>query len=110
MESFLEGAENFYAGFSASPSVEYWLPSEHTSFFLSIGGGVGLTDSTGAAGGQGQDFTLNWFAQLGVRQALTKNLSLLGGAYFLHHSNGGQTTPNAGIDVLGITFGLGWGF
>jgi hypothetical protein len=61
-------------------------------------------------GGQGQDFTLNWFAQLGLRRELTENLSLLGGAYFLHHSNGGQTSPNPGIDALGFTVGLGWTF
>jgi hypothetical protein len=35
---------------------------------------------------------------------------VLGGAYFIHHSNGGQTSPNPGIDALGFTIGMGWQF
>jgi hypothetical protein len=60
--------------------------------------------------GQGQDFTLNWFSEFGLRQQIAKDLSIMGGVYFLHHSNGGQTTPNPGIDALGATIGLGWQF
>jgi len=110
METFTVGPESGYLGISGAPSIEYWFADARTSLFFSIGGGVGLTDSTGVPGGQGQDFTLNWFAQLGLRRELTENLSLLGGAYFLHHSNGGQTSPNPGIDALGFTVGLGWTF
>ena len=58
----------------------------------------------------GQDFTLNWFSQLGIRQSITEDLSILGSAYFTHHSNGGMTDPNPGIDALGFTVGLGWKF
>lgn len=110
METFTVGPESGYLGISGAPSIEYWFADARTSVFFSIGGGVGLTDSTRVPGGQGQDFTLNWFAQLGLRRELTENLSLLGGAYFLHHSNGGQTSPNPGIDALGFTVGLGWTF
>lgn len=110
MESIVQGPESYYFGISGAPSIEYWFPNEKTSIFFSIGGGVGLTDSTNVPGGQGQDFTLNWFSQLGLRQEIAPNLSLLGGAYFIHHSNGGQTTPNPGIDALGFTIGLGWSF
>jgi len=109
-ETITRGPEDYYIGVSAAPSLEYWFPSEKTSIFFSIGGGLGFTNSTDVEGGQGQDFTLNWFSQLGVRQALTEDLSLLGGAYFIHHSNGGQTDPNPGIDALGFTLGLGWTF
>ena len=107
-ESIVEGPEDYYLGLSGAPSIEYWFPNEKTSLFFSIGGGVGLTNSTNEAGGQGQDFTLNWFSQLGLRQEIAPNLSVLGGAYFIHHSNGGQTSPNPGIDALGFTVGLGW--
>jgi hypothetical protein len=109
-ETFTRGAEDYYIGLSAAPSIEYWFPSEKTSLFFSIGGGLGFTNSTDIEGGQGQDFTFNWFSQLGIRQSLTENLSVLGGAYFVHHSNGGQTDPNPGIDALGFTVGLGWRF
>ncbi len=110
METITVGPESYYLGVSASPSIEYWFPDARTSAFFCIGGGIGLTDSAGIPGGQGQDFTLNWFANLGLRRELADNLSLLGGAYFVHHSNGGQTKPNPGIDALGFTVGLGWSF
>lgn len=109
-ESIVEGPESYYIGLAAAPSVEYWFPSAKTSLFFSIGGGAGWIDSAGGAEGQGQDFTFNWFGQLGVRRELTADLSLLGGLYFIHHSNGGQTSPNPGIDALGFTMGLGWSF
>lgn len=110
MEAITRGPESHYIGLGGAPSIEYWFPSEETSLFFSIGGGIGWTDSAGPVGGQGQDFTLNWFAHLGIRQQIGEDLSLLGGAYFVHHSNGGQTSPNPGIDALGFTIGLGWTF
>jgi lipid A 3-O-deacylase len=109
-ESIIKGPEDYYLGVSAAPSLEYWFPSQETSLFFSIGGGVGVTNSAGGEEGQGQDFTLNWFSQLGIRQQITPDLSILGGLYFVHHSNGGQTEPNPGIDALGLTIGLGWQF
>lgn len=109
-ESIVQGPESYYLGLSAAPSIEYWFPNQTTSLYFSIGGGIGLTDSTRVVGGQGQDFTLNWFSELGIRQEIAKDLSIMGGVYFLHHSNGGQTDPNPGIDALGVTIGLGWQF
>lgn len=108
LESIVEGPEDYYLGLAAAPSIEWWFPNEKTSIFFSIGGGLGVTNSTDVKGGQGQDLTLNWFSQLGVRQQVASHLSILGGAYFLHHSNGGMTSPNPGIDALGFTIGLGW--
>jgi lipid A 3-O-deacylase len=110
IESIVEGPEDYYAGVSAAPSIEYWFPNRQTSAYFSIGGGVGAVNATDVPGGQGQDFTFNWFSQLGLRQEIARNISLLGGIYFLHHSNGGQTSPNPGIDALGFTVGAGWTF
>lgn len=109
-ESITQGPEDYYIGLSAAPSLEYWFPGAKTSIFCSVGGGIGLTDSTYVYDGLGQDFTLNWFAQVGVRHEIAKNLSILGGAYFTHHSNGGMTSPNPGIDATGFTVGVGWQF
>jgi len=109
-ESIIKGPESYYLGLNAAPSLEYWFPSGKTSVYFSIGGGIGLTDSTRVVGGQGQDFTLNWFSELGIRHEITRDISIMGGAYFLHHSNGGQTDPNPGIDSLGFTIGVGWQF
>ncbi|MFT3990144.1 MAG: acyloxyacyl hydrolase [Luteolibacter sp.] len=109
-EGITVGPEDYYIGVSAAPSIEYWFPSRKTSIFYSIGGGLGFTNSAGGEQGQGQDFTFNWFSQLGVRQEIARGTSVLAGVYFVHHSNGGQTDPNPGIDALGFTVGLGWQF
>src|SRR5690606_17011886 len=83
-ESIVRGPEDYYIGLAAAPSIEYWFPSARTSLFFSIGGGAGFTNSAGPPGGQGQDFTLNWFTQLGLRQQIADDLSLLSGIYFIH--------------------------
>ncbi len=110
MEAITHGPEDYYLGLAAAPSIEYWFPSHKSSAFFSIGGGFGWTNSSGGEQGLGQDLTFNWFSQLGLRHAITENLSLLGGLYFIHHSNLGLTDPNPGIDALGFTVGCGWAF
>lgn len=108
--SIVEGPEDHHFGLTAAPSLEYWFPSERTSLFLAPGGGIGWTNSTRIYGGQSQDFTFNWFVQLGLRQALTEDLSLLVAGCYIHHSNGGLSEPNPGLDALGLTVGIGWHF
>lgn len=107
---FEEGAENRYLGLAASPSIELWSPSRQWALFGSAGGGFGIVDSQGVVGGQGRDFTLNWFAQLGVEHRLNDHLSLRLSSYFQHHSNGGATNPNPGLNSLGFLIGAGWSF
>ena len=109
-EAITHGPEDYYIGLAGAPSVEYWFPSEKTSAFFSIGGGLGTTNSSGGTDGMGQDLTFNWFTQLGVRQSIGEGLSILGGLYFIHHSNLGLTDPNPGIDALGFTLGCSWNF
>lgn len=110
LETITKGPENHYFGIAGAPSLEYALPSGKTSAYFSIGGGFGWTNSAGGLQGQGQDFTFNWFAQLGLRHKITERVSLLGGPYFIHHSNLGLTDPNPGIDALGFTIGCSWEF
>lgn len=110
LDTITEGPESYYIGLAAAPSVEYWFPSEKTSAFFSIGGGFGWTDSAGGQQALGQDFTLHWFVQLGLRQKITENVSLLGGPFYQHLSNAGATDPNPAVDVFGFTIGLGWTF
>ena len=108
--TIIQGPEDYHLGFNAAPSIEYWLPSRKTSVFFSIGGGAGWINSAGGTDGQGQDLTFNWFSQLGLRQEISEKIALLGGLYFIHHSNLGMTDPNPGIDALGFTLGVGWTF
>jgi lipid A 3-O-deacylase len=103
-----EGPEHQYLGFMFSPSVEFWSPKQSWGVYAGAGGGFGWIDSQGVVGGQGQDFTYNWFAQLGLEFALSRELHLRTGAMFQHMSNRGATDPNPGIDALGVSLGLSW--
>ncbi|MDZ4286613.1 MAG: acyloxyacyl hydrolase [Prosthecobacter sp.] len=104
------GPENHYFGLMGAPSIEWWNASGAWSLYGQIGGGAGWLDSQGVVGGQGQDFTLNWFAGAGVAVALSETLQVRAGLMFQHLSNGGATTPNPGINSLGATIGLSWAF
>jgi hypothetical protein len=104
------GPESHYVGFSGSPSVEWWDRSGSWSLFTGAGGGFGVIDSRGIRGGQGQDFTLNWFIRGGVEHVTAKGLRFSAGIMYQHMSNGGQSDPNPGIDALGFTLGYSWAF
>jgi hypothetical protein len=104
------GPESHYVGFAGSPSLEWWNRTGTWSLFTGAGGGFGLIDSQGIKGGQGQDFTLNWFIRGGVEHVTAHDARLSAGIMYQHLSNGGQTTPNPGIDALGFTLGYAWAF
>lgn len=110
VEPIARGPESAYLGFSFSPTLEYWLPSKKAAFFISSGGGMGWVDSQDVPGAQGQDRTLNWFAQAGLRWHIRPNLAVMGSCFFQHMSNGGATDPNPGIDAVGPMMGLTWHF
>jgi lipid A 3-O-deacylase len=102
------GPESHYIAFSGSPSVEWWNRAASWSLFAGAGGGAGGIDSRGIKGGQGQDFTFNWFARAGLEHVMKRNLRLSAAIMFQHMSNGGQTKPNPGIDGLGFMLGCAW--
>jgi lipid A 3-O-deacylase len=101
-----QGPESYYAALNASPSIEWWSSDRTWALQGGAGGGLGLTDSRGVSGGQGQDFTFHWFARAGVERQINAQTSLLAGVLFLHMSNLGLTDPNPGIDAVGFTVGL----
>ncbi len=105
-----EGPESHYVGFAGSPSLEWWNRRGTWSLFGGAGGGFGWIDARGIKGGQGQDFTLNWFLRGGFEHVPAKSLRMSAGIMFQHLSNGGQTSPNPGIDALGFTVGYSWAF
>lgn len=105
-----QGPESHYVGFSGSPSIEWWNKTGTWSLFTGSGGGFGWIDSRGIKGGQGQDFTLNWFIRGGIEHVTDKGLRWSVGMMYQHMSNGGQTKPNPGIDALGFTAGYSWAF
>jgi hypothetical protein len=109
-EAISHGPETHYVGVQGAPSFELWAPDRKSAAFWEIGGGLGFIDSRGVEGGQGQDFTFNWYTQAGVRRQLKDDMALTAALYFTHHSNLGMTDPNPGIDVLGVNFGVVWSF
>jgi len=109
-DQILQGPESHYIGFSGSPSIEWWDKTGKWSVFTGSGGGFGGIDSRSVAGGQGQDFTLNWFIRAGVQHVTDKNSRFSAGLMYQHMSNGGATKPNPGIDALGFTLGYTWSF
>lgn len=109
-EAIVRGPEDHYFAVSGAPVFELWTADRRSAAFFEIGGGVGFIDSRGVAGGQGQDLTFNWYTQGGVRRQLTEDFALTASLYFTHHSNLGMTSPNPGIDVLGLNFGAVWSF
>lgn len=109
-EAIVRGPEDHYFAVSGAPVFELWSADRRTAGFFEIGGGLGFINSTGVAGGQGQDLSFNWYTQGGVRRQLSDDFALTAGVYFTHHSNLGMTDPNPGIDVLGVNFGAVWSF
>ena len=105
-----QGPESHYVGVSGSPSVEWWDPTSKWSLFFGSGGGFGAIDSRGVAGGQGQDFTFNWFIRGGIEHVTAKDRRFSVGIMYQHMSNANQTDPNPGIDALGFTAGYSWAF
>ena len=109
-EAIVQGPESRFIAMTGAPVFELWAADRRTAAFYEIGGGAGFIDSRGVAGGQGQDLAFTWYTQGGVRRQLTDKFALTAAVYFTHHSNLGMTTPNPGIDVLGLNFGAVWSF
>jgi hypothetical protein len=109
-EAIARGPENHYVGIQGAPVFELWSADRRNAGFFEIGGGFGFIDSQGVPGGQGQDFTFNWYWQGGLRHQLTDRMAVTTALYFTHHSNLGMTHPNPGIDVLGVNVGVAWAF
>lgn len=105
-ESIGRGPEDRYLAVTGSPLFELWSADRRTAAFFEIGGGLGFVNSKGVPGGQGQDLAFNWFAQAGLRRQLVATTAITAAVYFTHHSNLGMTSPNPGIDVVGLNFGI----
>jgi lipid A 3-O-deacylase len=105
-----QGPESHYLALAASPSVEWWNRRGTWGAYSGAGGGFGWLDSQDVRGGQGQDFTFNWFARAGIEHIGRGGIRWSAGLMFQHLSNRGQTNPNPGIDALGATVGWAWSF
>jgi lipid A 3-O-deacylase len=105
-----QGPESHYIAVNASPSIEWWNKRGTWCAYGGAGGGAGWLDSQGVRGGQGQDFTFNWFGRVGIEYVRSRNVRWNAGVMFQHMSNRGQTNPNPGVDAVGLTGGWVWSF
>lgn len=103
---FAEGAENYYIGLKFGPSIELDLNNGRNILYFLPGGGFGLTDSVGNGKGMGQDLTLNYMFEAGMRYLPNSYLKMFTGIQFQHLSNLGMKDPNLGLNALGPTIGL----
>ena len=107
---YAEGPENYYLGLAGGPVLEYWL-GDVTAFYLRPMGGFGMTNSAGEEGdGQGQDFTLNYELEVGVRHEVMKDVTVSLSAYYQHFSNWGMSDYNIGYNQGGPMLGVSWSF
>jgi hypothetical protein len=108
LEPIVVGPESVYLGLAAAGEIEWRHPSNGWEAFFASGGGFGWMDSKGyeVAGGQGQDFNLNWLIHAGVRYRTASGWRCSLGAYFQHISNRGMDALNPGLNALGPTVAL----
>ena len=108
LEPIVRGPEHYFVGVAAAGELEWRNPTDRFSLFFASGGGFGLMDSKGyqVAGGQGQDFNLNWLIHGGLRYRTAAGWQWTAGLYFQHISNKGLNKINPGVNALGPTLGL----
>jgi opacity protein-like surface antigen len=101
-QPIVRGVENHYFGMNFG--LRYNFVPEHSRWSPYVSGGVGLgwIDSNAAVGGsQGQDFTFNILAAVGLSYQLNDRWKIDGGVLYEHFSNAGQTDPNPSLNLIG---------
>jgi lipid A 3-O-deacylase len=108
MEPIVTGPEHYYFGAAAAGELEWRQRVGRWSALFAAGGGFGVMDSKGyeVAGGQGQDFNLNWLINLSAKYRARSGWQASAGLYFQHISNRGMDKVNPGLNALGPTFGI----
>ncbi len=110
LEPIVRGVESYYLGFSFGPAMEYW-PTDRFVLYFRPGGGFGWTDANPSdPNGQGQDFTLNFNFEGGMRYYLNDNLAISLSTLFKHYSNADMAPQNPGLNQVGPLLGISWSF
>lgn len=110
-EPILRGIENHYFGGNIGMRYNFVRPYWRLVPYISGGLGAGVIDSRPSVrGGQGQDFTFNILAQVGVSYEINKQWKLNVGVLYQHLSNAEQTDPNPSLNLIGPQVGLTYSF
>lgn len=110
-QPIVRGVENFYWGMNFGLRYNFVPPNSRWSPYISGGVGLGWIDSNAAVGGsQGQDFTYNILAAVGLSYRLNERWKIDAGALYEHFSNAGQTSPNPSLNLIGPQLALRYSF
>ena len=111
VEPIFRGPENLYYGVSIGLRYNFLHPESRLTPYVSGGVGLGWIDShADIEGAQGQDFTFNVLAALGLSYKINDHWKASGGLVYQHLSNGGQTDPNPSLNLLGPQIGVTWSY
>jgi lipid A 3-O-deacylase len=106
-EPIFRGPENHYFGISVGLRYNFLHPESRLMPYVSGGVGLGWIDShADIEGAQGQDFTFNILAALGLSYRMDSHWNASLGMVYQHLSNGGQTDPNPSLNLLGPQIGF----
>ena len=110
-EPIFRGIENHYFGLNFGLRYNFVQPNSRFVPYVSGGVGLGWIDShPDISGAQGQDFTFNILAAAGVAYELSERWKVEAGVLYEHLSNGGQTSPNPSLNLLGPQLGVTYSF
>jgi opacity protein-like surface antigen len=110
-EPIFRGPESHYFGLSFGFRYNFIRGNSRFIPYFSGGAGLGWIDShAGITGAQGQDFTFNILTAAGVSYKMDDHWKLDVGLLYQHLSNGGQTSPNPSLNLLGPQIGLSYSF
>lgn len=110
-EPIFSGPENHYFGFSLGMRYNFVRPSSRLVPYISGSAGLGWIDShANIRGAQGQDSTFNILTAVGISYKMNDRWKVNAGILYEHLSNGGQTSPNPSLNLVGPQLGLDYSF
>lgn len=110
-EPIVRGVESRYLGVNFGDRYNLVRPNSRFAPYTFFGLGMGDIDShPDLRGSQGQDFTFNILASVGVAYHIDDHWKIDAGILYQHLSNGGQTDPNPSLNLLGPEVGVSYSF
>ena len=110
-EPIFRGIENHYFGLNFGLRYNFVQPGARFVPYVSGGVGLGWIDShPSISGAQGQDFTFNISTAAGVTYRVNDHWNVNAGVLYEHLSNGGQTSSNPSLNLIGPQVGLTYSF
>ena len=111
VQPIVRGVENHYFGMNFGLRYNFVQPNSRWTPYVSGGVGLGWIDSNANVGNsQGQDFTFNILAAVGISYRVNEQWKIDGGVLYEHFSNAGQTDPNPSLNLIGPQLAVSYSF